>query len=69
MVGGIDSALPANRAAAAAEVMPSVLGEMYFIGCWKAASLAARAKLKPEPEPVKAKGRARARIRARDEAL
>jgi hypothetical protein len=51
MVCGIGSTLPANRTAATAEVMPSVLDEMHFIGCRKAASLAGRAKLKPEPEP------------------
>ena len=51
MVCGIDSTLPANCTAATAEVMPSVLDEMHFIGCRKAASLAGRAKLKPEPDP------------------
>lgn len=51
MVYGIDSTLPANCTAATAEVMPPVLDEIHFIGCRKAASLAARAKLKPEPEP------------------
>ena len=51
MVCGIDLTLPANGTAATAEVMPSVLDEMHFIGCRKAASLAGRAKLKPEPQP------------------
>jgi hypothetical protein len=33
MVCGIESTLPANRTAATAEVMPSVLDGIHFIGC------------------------------------
>jgi hypothetical protein len=51
MVCETGSSLPANRTAVATEVVPSVLDEMHFIGCRKAASLAARATLEPESEP------------------
>jgi len=51
MVCGIGSTLPANRTAATAEVMPSVLNEIHLIGCRKAASLTARANPGPAPKP------------------
>jgi hypothetical protein len=51
MVCRIDSTLPANRTAATAEVIPSVLNEIHFIGFRKAASLIARANPGLEPKP------------------